>query len=187
MELMLARLENYFAFASKDSKGKSNVGQRDIREVMHEWFRAFNITSVDKFRPLAKILAPHLRRPVFAKAFGVIHFGDKEASLQHFKITEQGEAVAYGCVDLVNPVLVKDKQEVKLGDEIQCGLQFQTVKDPETKQPMMRDGKIVYLDQPIEDHTVFYRWYKTGNGPRSIQTLALVQEAVDKALAAKKI
>ncbi len=185
---VLLRLENYLHFAQQHLD-PNHLGQKDIRQLMDQWFEQLHIHSKDKFRPFAKLIAPYHRRPVQAKLAGIISFGAVQGPVRRFQITEQVTGpdrlpvVTHGVVDLIHALLVKEGQWVSPGQEIQYGIHYQTSKDPLTQSSRAHENGLVYLDKPIEDHTAFFRWYKTRTGPRSIKTLEYVQKAVDQAVA----
>jgi hypothetical protein len=185
---VLMRLENYHRHA-RQHLDPGQLAEKDIRALMDGWFERLRIQSKDKFRPFAKLIAPYHRRPIQAKLAGKISFGAQEGPIRRFLITEvtagtaEPVSVVHGAVDRIHELLVQDGQLVALGQEIQYGIQYQTAKDPTTKSPLSGANGPVYLDLPIEDHTAFFRWYKSGSGPRSIKTLEYVQQAVDQAAA----
>ena len=179
MVLMVHRLENLFKF--KKSQGQVGI-QADMRTIIEGWYKALGIDQTrpksSPTRELANLIAPYYKRPVRAGMIGTFHLGVLINNPDTYTITDSEGITHEFPLNPDDPCLIKDGQEVKNPDVIQYSLLMQTVK---------KDGKVISLSEPSIDHTTFYRWYSNNKMPRSIETIELVQSAVDLAVKAMKI
>ena len=178
MELMVKRLENLLKFKKKSG---FSAPKGDIRKIIDGWYKALGIdpsdTSSSPTRQLGRMIAPYYKRPVLAAVKGVFHLGKIKNNLQPFHITSPDGVDHEFTLTPSEPILVKDGQEIKVGDVIQYSVLMQTVK---------KGDKVVLTHEPSINHTTFFRWYANNKMPRSIKTIELVQAAVDDAARAMK-
>lgn len=174
MALMTKRLENLYKFKEKQG---AIIPQEDIRTIMDGWYKALGIdttdTSISPTRQLGRMIAPYYKRPVLAAISGTFRLGRPNGDLQTFSITD-ADGMKYDFT--LNPnekILIKDGQQIKIGDVIQYSVLMQTEK---------MGNQIVITHEPSINHTTFYRWYSNNKMPRSIKTIELVQAAVDEAV-----
>jgi hypothetical protein len=178
MALTRKRLENFYKY--KKSLPSAALNSRDICKIMDGWFAKLHIDpnseEVSPWRQLARLIAPHYKRPVLASVAGAFELGEVSGDMRAFTITDQDGKIHEFWLDPKEPVLVKNKKQITVGEVIQYSVLMRSEKV---------NGEFVTTRLPSTDHTVFYRWYKNKKMPRSIETIELVDAAVN--LAAKKI
>lgn len=179
MSQMTMRLENFLKFKKKNG---DLAGNADIRTIMDGWYKTLGIAPNDPAtsatRQLGRLIAPYYKRPVLAALSGRFSLGLITDGMQMVNITDAKGVTHDFLVDLKEPLLMKDNQEVKVGDVIQYSVLMQTSK---------KDGESVVTQEPSINHTTFYRWYSQNKMPRSITTIEQVQAAVEAAATANKL
>lgn len=178
MALMAKRLENLYKFKKQQSGAFAIKG--DIRTIMDGWYKALGIdpkdSSVSPYRQLGRLIAPYYKRPVLVAISGRFNLGLSHGKVRSFNITDADGNTHEFTLNPKEPVLIKDNQDVKVGDVIQYSVLMQTQK---------QGGKSVFTHEPSINHTTFFRWYSNNKMPRSIKTLELVQAAVNEAVKAR--
>jgi hypothetical protein len=178
MALVLKRLENLRKFKKHQPSVFSVKG--DIQTVMNGWYKVLGIdpkdTSVSPTRQLGRVIAPYYKRPVRVAISGQFHLGLSHGKLRSFSITDSDGETHEFTLDPKQAVLIKDKQDVKVGDVIQYSVLMQAQKKGE---------ETALKHEPSINHTTFFRWYSSNKMPRSIKTLELVQAAVNEAVKAR--
>ena len=179
MSQMAKRLENLLKFKEKSGEV---VGNADIRTIMDGWYKTLGINPNDPntsaTRQLGRMIAPYYKRPVLTAISGRFNLGLITDGMQMVNITDAKGMTHDFLVDLKEQLLIKDNQEVKVGDVIQYSVLMQTSK---------KDGVSVVTQEPSINHTTFYRWYSQNKMPRSITTIEQVQAAVETAAKANKV
>lgn len=179
MEGILQRLEALLAH--KKSQPSMIESDHSIRPIMNGWFKSLRIdpksTSISPFRQLGRLIAPFYKRPVLASIEGTFHLGPIRGSLRIYEIKDSIGVRHKFLLNPNEPILIKDGQAVKVGNVIQYSVLMQTEK---------QDGQIIATNEPSINHTTFFRWYTNNKMPRSIQTIELVQAAVDEAVKLQK-
>lgn len=179
MSSVRKRLENFYKY-KKSQQGCLSKNQ-SICTIMDGWFKVLGIdpksTSVSPFRQFARSIAPFYKRPVLASMDGEFGLGELQGNLHLYTITDAEGVPHVFSLNPNEPILIKDKQQVKTGDVIQYSVLMGS---------QVRDGQAVVTDKPSIDHTTFFRWYTNNKMPRSIKTIELIQAAVDEAVKANK-
>ena len=171
MELMLQRFESFFSF--KNQSGQI-LKYKDIRKIIDGWFDILKITedSGSRTRHLGRMIAPYYKRPVLAGISGTFFLGEKHEDVQNFTIVDNQEVSYEFCLNANEPILVKNKSKIRIGDVIQYSVLMYAAKNPDVT---------VITHEPSVNHTTFYRWYTQNKMPRSIKTIELVDAAVKEA------
>ena len=164
------RLERFYAY--KKSQPSSITTDVKICDLMDEWFKVLDIDPKSKtaspYRLLAKKIAPYYKRPVLIQYPGVFKLGVIENGLQSCSVTDDQNNKHTFYIDPNFPVLIENDKVVKVRDIVQYAV---------LKQEDSND--------PIIDHTAFFRWYTSNKMPRSIKTVEMAREAVEMAVKMK--
>ena len=179
MAMVRDRLDNFFKYKSSNSNPFTD--KRDMREIMDVWFSELAIDPksdvVSPYRQLARLIAPHYKRPVLASVAGVFNLGAINQGWREYTITTAGGDTHVFWLDAKEAVLIPSKKEVSIGEVIQYSVLIGIEK---------RDSQYVTTNLPSPDHTVFFRWYTKNKMPRSVETISLVDAAVTLAAARLK-
>jgi len=169
MELMCQRLENFLAFKRETAPARAKAVEGDIRTIMRGWYVKLGITPKGSAsRLLSSMVAPYYKRASLAPMTGYLRRDRTEGDLQYFTITAlSGEEHSFS-LPACDPLLVPDGVKVEAGTPIQFS---QFIKN--------KEGKVVR--GPGVDHSTLYRWWTSGNMPRSINTIEVMNAAVEAA------
>lgn len=177
MSSVRKRLENFYKHKKSQQGGLST--NQSICVIMDRWFKVLGIdpksTTVSPFRQFAKLIGPFYKRPVLVSLDGEFSLGQLQDGLRLYTLIDAEGVPHEFSLNPNEPVLIKDKQQVKTGDVIQYSVLMGS---------QIRGGQAVVTDKPSIDHTTFFRWYTNNKMPRSIKTIELIQAAVDEAVKA---
>lgn len=178
ISVIRGRLENLYEFKMNQGIYEYRFG---IRTVMDRWYWDLGIktndSSVSPTRQLARMIAPYYRRPVLVSVPGTFYLGPTDTAERYYTIRDSNDELHKFPLNASDPVLITDGTNVKQGDVVQYSILM---------QGNSIDGDTTSSKTPSIDHTTFYRWYTNNKMPRSINTINLVQDAVDLAVAAQK-
>lgn len=187
MKSVHSRITNFYNYKTKYSGNSQDAYfDQDIRALFDKWFEELGIADSSNksngapMRIFSKMIAPYYKRSVTAKLDGTFILGQPYSEIEQFYfIVDKNEDIHRFVLNRAEKILFKSNDPIKRSDIIQYAVLYPLVEK--------LDGKL-YFDttSPSADHTAFFRWYSANKMPRSIQSVKLVEEAVEQAKAANK-